>query len=667
MNDDGKQDSEQNALATLAWRSVSDFESGNAGTLTDSEAIIYISALSSSNKADDNNLQLNNIRVLNFFDTNEFGRNAGNSISTNKSTGIQTIDLASGETLTTSWDPLAFELKPRNGIDNLTDLDPQRKGTQSRIYINTSASNLDQDKVNRFIKFVSNASIKFAQNSGRPLEDLDGNTIKNEGWYDFTQRLDSNDELIGDGANLIFNRKGRLQGIDLTLTDNSFGDNDPTAMQLFDPGTLAFKAKESDLGVRRPEIRIQENASKLKGKNKTLIHFRTSQPTNNFTLSDIKVKGGLLWNFKQRSNKTYTAIFKPNKSTKRPAKIHVPSKSFTSLDGKLNRKSNNFNHIDFIEEEVNNQHIYLVVDASNSLSLSSEKTSDPLRTTKITSVQTILNAIIDQGYNLFQKGGKEPLTKKLINKQVRDQASSLQEFWKTIKILSPQNSKKTGINNLTVELICYDYIVRHKSFELGTDTYQEVKEFIQYISHLKTPFQRYGQSIDRNKEWQQAGLQEPSWKDLFNGHNDNNKPSNLYAGTEMLGALEGLAFSLKKQSKQTIKSQSTKVLIITDGRPERREWWDTYRPDQITNNDKQYVSNKNQGMPIQLPKSLGGKSITTSGLLYNEEADAHYMTNNAGKLQWPAMNKRLTRSLNAIANNSPKDAVVVKAIGINSK
>ena len=52
MNGDGKQDSDQNALATLAWRSVSDFESGNAGTLTDSEAIICIGALSSNGEAE---------------------------------------------------------------------------------------------------------------------------------------------------------------------------------------------------------------------------------------------------------------------------------------------------------------------------------------------------------------------------------------------------------------------------------------------------------------------------------------------------------------------------------------------------------------------------------------------------------------------------------------
>ena len=108
MNRDGKQDSEQNAVATLAWRNVDDFESGNAGTLTNSEAIISISALSNHGKADDDNLQLENIRVIDFLDTSEFGSNATKSISTKPSTGAKTIILASGESLSTSWDPLGL-------------------------------------------------------------------------------------------------------------------------------------------------------------------------------------------------------------------------------------------------------------------------------------------------------------------------------------------------------------------------------------------------------------------------------------------------------------------------------------------------------------------------------------------------------------------------------
>jgi len=93
------------------------------------------------------------------------------------------------------------------------------------IYIDTRASNLKKSEVNSYIKFVSQTSIEQAQKNGQPLSDLDGNHIEREGWYDFTQRRDADNKLSGDGANLIFNRHGLLQGIKLTLTDNRFGDH----------------------------------------------------------------------------------------------------------------------------------------------------------------------------------------------------------------------------------------------------------------------------------------------------------------------------------------------------------------------------------------------------------------------------------------------------------
>ena len=143
--------------------------------------------------------------------------------------------------VSTTWDPLGTSSN-REGIANLTDVDPLRMGTQANIYIDTRASNLSQNDVNSFIKFVSQDSINQAQTSGQPLEDLDGNLIDQEGWYDFTQRRDNTGALTGDGANLIFNGQGLLQGVNLTLTDNRFGDSDPAAMQLSDPGAIAFKA-----------------------------------------------------------------------------------------------------------------------------------------------------------------------------------------------------------------------------------------------------------------------------------------------------------------------------------------------------------------------------------------------------------------------------------------
>ena len=244
INNDDKRDSDQSALATFAWRSVADFKKGNRGTLTDHEAVVSICALSKNNRANDQNLQLKNIQTLDFHDRTWFGNNAANTISINRKTGEKTIQLVSGKTYTTTWDPLCFELKSKGSRTNLTDADPQRLGTQAHIYIDTRASNLKKSEVNSYIKFVSQTSIEQAQKNGQPLSDLDGNRIAREGWYDFTQRRGADNKLIGDGANLIFNRHGLLQGIKLTLTDNRFGDNNPAEMKISDPGALTFQEEE---------------------------------------------------------------------------------------------------------------------------------------------------------------------------------------------------------------------------------------------------------------------------------------------------------------------------------------------------------------------------------------------------------------------------------------
>ena len=87
INNDGTKDSEQSALATFVWRSVTDFKKGNVGALTDHEAMISICALSTNNHADDQNLQLNNIQILDVHDSTTFGSNLANSVSINRSTG----------------------------------------------------------------------------------------------------------------------------------------------------------------------------------------------------------------------------------------------------------------------------------------------------------------------------------------------------------------------------------------------------------------------------------------------------------------------------------------------------------------------------------------------------------------------------------------------------
>jgi hypothetical protein len=226
FNRDGIPDAQQNAAATLAWRDVASFEAGNAGTLTDVRPIVAVIAL--ANTSDDTvspSLQLESIRVVDYTDP-QFG-SATAAVSVDQSTGSRSIQLATGTTVTTPWDPIRFVVAPQAGVSELGDLYP-RSGVQIRMFIDMRASALDAFEFNAYVKFVSAAAIAAAGPGG--LTDLDGAPITSEGWYDFTQRVPD-----GDGARFL-SENGLLSGIELVITDNAFGDNDLRVRGIVDPG-----------------------------------------------------------------------------------------------------------------------------------------------------------------------------------------------------------------------------------------------------------------------------------------------------------------------------------------------------------------------------------------------------------------------------------------------
>ena len=93
-------------------------------------------------------------------------------------------------------------------------------------------------------------------NTGFELNDLDGNPILQKGWYDFTQRTDHNGDYIGDGARFVvdeINGIRRITKILITLTDNSFGDNNMTLGLLDDPGMPVKVTPLSSLSHDSPQ------------------------------------------------------------------------------------------------------------------------------------------------------------------------------------------------------------------------------------------------------------------------------------------------------------------------------------------------------------------------------------------------------------------------------
>ena len=173
------------------------------------------------------------------------------------------------------------------------------------------------------------------------------------------------------------------------------------------------------------------------------------------------------------------------------------------------------------------------------------------------------------------------------------------------------------------------------------------------ILSLEMAGEGFGNSIDNNSAWTELGLPDPNDYDLYQGSPD--EPSNLYSGTELMGALEGLDYLLTNKANDPIRrNQDSTIALVLDGRPERRSWWDTR-----TNS----ASDSLTGQAIPLPKSLGREDITTSGLLYNTEGKPHFFKNNQGEWQWNEMQSDLNAALNLLANHS---TIKVNAYGLNN-
>ena len=97
--------------------------------------------------------------------------------------------------------------------------------------------------------------------------------------------------------------------------------------------------------------------------------------------------------------------------------------------------------------------------------------------------------------------------------------------------------------------------------------------------------------------------------------------------------------------------------MFTDGRPERRAWWDTRKgpgSDSIT------------GESIPLPDCLGGDAITTSGLIYDVDGNHKFLKDNDGNRPWPRMQHQLNAALDQIAAkaDNPTSAVQVQVMGM---
>jgi VCBS repeat-containing protein len=219
LNGDGLLDAQQNALATLAWTTVDKYQEAMNGTLTSIRPIISLAVMpDASGAVVSTSAQLENIKVLAATDANVGG---------SKPATLNGLEVFA------PWDPIQFSIAKQSGTAdaNVMDVNPLRSGLQVRVVIDVSASLMPAESFNAYLKYVSPTA--FAGLAAGSV-DNSGTLITGAGWYDFTQRVSG-----GDGARFIISN-GLLTAIELTITDNAFGDNDLTVGMITDPGLPVF-------------------------------------------------------------------------------------------------------------------------------------------------------------------------------------------------------------------------------------------------------------------------------------------------------------------------------------------------------------------------------------------------------------------------------------------
>ena len=226
LNRDGISDSNQNSVTTFAWRKEADFLGAmNSATVQSTEPSSIVCMVVNESKFDPNT-------------TTTLAQLMGNVNPLAQLLQIQVTNtnglLPDSTTFSKPWDLINFSVESLVST-GLNDINPDRPGTQIQVAIDISNANIPAGTFgfSMYRKHLTANTIADYSDAGITLNDLSGNIITTPGWYDYTQRTPG-----GDGAIFKdFNNDGKLDAIILTFTDNAFGDDNPSANKLTDPGT----------------------------------------------------------------------------------------------------------------------------------------------------------------------------------------------------------------------------------------------------------------------------------------------------------------------------------------------------------------------------------------------------------------------------------------------
>ena len=291
--------------------------------------------------------------------------------------------------------------------------------------------------------------------------------------------------------------------------------------------------------------------------------------------------------------------------------------------------------------------LYLLLDNSTSM-----QGLDPTGVTRLEAQNRLafyygLNPVFENAGYIFKKGDQFGFNGDV---QLTPSQSLATEILSWELIDNPFDNKTA--QTVTIHTIDFSYLVTHTKTVINSSSTAEGVTLASDVLATTTPDKQYGSSI--SADWIARGLPAPSSLDTYTAPGT---PGNLYSGTEMLGALTGLKDLLNDELTSVATDTLTYVGLFTDGRPERRPWWDN-RPE-----FGQGWSGVN--VPLPTDADLGGDPITSSGLRYLSNGTPIKVPTANGVDIWGQNQRELNAALDrtAAASGSP-DSVKVISVGL---
>lgn len=290
--------------------------------------------------------------------------------------------------------------------------------------------------------------------------------------------------------------------------------------------------------------------------------------------------------------------------------------------------------------------LYLLLDNSTSM-----QGSDPSGVSRLEAQNRLAfyyglkPAFNNAGY-IFTKNGQYGFNG---NIQLTD-SQSLSEEIKTWSLIDNPFDNFTA-QRITIHTVDFSYLVTHSKTTFTSSDPSAGVTLASDVLATTTPNVQYGAST--SADWINRGLPAPSSLDAYTAPGT---PGNRYSGTEMLGALTALRQLIAVEQASLTPDTLTYVGLITDGRPERRPWWDN-RPE---------FGQGWSGVNVALPTDadLAGDPITSSGLRYTSAGTPIKVPDAAGVDIWGANQLQLNAALNATAAQSNPGNVEVFAVGM---